>query len=85
MHVSAVFAIQTQGRGIDQYLRWAYTYRVEYSEDCNTFNKVLNVATGLNQVRSFADRFCVYRYLHQVIKIKLNVFAFNQFMSLADG
>jgi len=50
MNVSAVFAIQTQGRNAT-FERWAFTYRVEYSEDCNTFNKVLDVATGLDQVR----------------------------------
>jgi len=61
-----MFAIQTQGRD-DTWERWAYTYRVEYSEDCNTFNKVLDPATGLHQVRGFADRLIV---LASIVEIK---------------
>jgi len=49
MNVSTVFAIQTQGRaGWDQ---WVSTYRVEYSQDCSTFNNLLDV-DGNNQVRT---------------------------------
>ena len=49
MNVSTVFAIQTQGRA--DYDRWVNTYRVQYSQDCTTFNNLLDV-DGNNQVRS---------------------------------
>ena len=48
LNVSAVVAIQTQGRANDN--RWVVTYRVEYSQDCATFNRVLD-ADGNNRVR----------------------------------
>jgi len=47
MNVSAVFAIQTQGR--DSLNRWVNTYRVEYSQDCVTFDSLLDVL-GNNKV-----------------------------------
>ena len=49
MNVSTVFAIQTQGRYDSD--RWVTTYRVEYSQDCSTFNNLLDV-DGNNQVQS---------------------------------
>ena len=52
MSVSTVVAIQTQGRYSTAVDRWVYTYRVEYSQDCATFNKLLD-ANGNNQVRRF--------------------------------
>jgi len=48
MNISAVVAIQTQGRANDD--RWVVTYRVEYSQDCTTFYRVLD-ADGNNRVR----------------------------------
>ena len=50
MNVSTVFAIQTQGRDA-VWERWVYTYRIEYSQDCNTFINVLD-GNGNSQVRS---------------------------------
>jgi len=47
MNVSAGFAIQTQGRPLLD--RWVKTYRIEYSQDCATFNSLLN-ADGTHQV-----------------------------------
>jgi len=41
VNVSAVFAIQTQGRA--KLVRWVRTFRVEYSQDCITFNSLLDV------------------------------------------
>jgi len=47
MNMSTVVAMQTQGRAnLD---RWVYTYRLEYSQDCVTFNRLLSV-DGNNQV-----------------------------------
>lgn len=41
MNVSSVLAIQTQGgANMD---RWVKTFRIEYSQDCVTFNKVLDI------------------------------------------
>ena len=51
MNVSVVLAIQTQGRGSISNDQWTYTYRVQYSQDCNTFNNLLD-GNGNNQVRS---------------------------------
>jgi len=48
MNISAVVAIQTQGRANDD--RWVVTYRVEYSQDCATFYRVLD-ADGNDRVR----------------------------------
>jgi len=50
MDVSVVQAIQTQGRASSTFDRWVYTYRVKYSQDCVTFNSLLD-ANGNNKVR----------------------------------
>ena len=48
LNVSAVFAIQTQGRtDMDQ---WVTTYRIEHSLDCVIFNNLLDV-NGNNKVK----------------------------------
>lgn len=49
MYVSKVIAVQTQGRGdMDQ---WIESFRLEYSQDCATFNSLLN-GNGYNHVRN---------------------------------
>jgi len=52
MSVSVVAAIQTQGRYSTSINRWVFTYRVEYSQDCVTFTRLLD-GNGNDQVRSF--------------------------------
>jgi len=47
MNVSAVFAIQTEGRADME--QWVTSYRVEFSQDCNTFNYLTDVH-GNNKV-----------------------------------
>jgi len=48
MHVSAVLAIQIQGRHhVDQ---WVLTFRLEYSLDCITFYSIVDV-DGNNTVQ----------------------------------
>ena len=47
MNLSTVFAVQTQGRGdVDQRTN---SFRFEYSNDCVTFNSLINV-NGDNHV-----------------------------------
>ena len=49
MSASLVVGIQTQGRAdIDH---WVKTFRIEYSQDCVQFTKLLDV-TGTDMVRS---------------------------------
>jgi len=52
MSVSVVAAVQTQGRYSTSINRWVFTYRVEYSQDCVTFTRLLD-GNGNDQVRSF--------------------------------
>ena len=48
MHVSMVSAIQTKGRGNTN--QWIKSFRVEYSQDCTSFNCLKNVY-HMNHVR----------------------------------
>jgi len=52
MIVSSVLAIQTQGQA--DMGRWVKTFRLEYNQDCVTFNSVLDI-DGNDQVRMFVD------------------------------
>ena len=49
MHVSKVLAKQTKGRA--DYGNWVISYRIEYSQDCVTFNGLMDV-NGNNHVRN---------------------------------
>ena len=49
MHVSMVSAIQTKGRGNTN--QWIESFRVEYSQDCTSFNSLMNVY-HINHVRN---------------------------------
>jgi len=61
MHVSTVFAVQTQGRGDMDH--WIESFRLEYSQDCVSFNSMLNV-NGNNHVRNIL----IYlNYIHYAI------------------
>ena len=48
MNVSKVYAILTKGRG--DYNQWVESFHLEHSQDCATFNSLLN-ADGKKQVR----------------------------------
>ena len=50
MSVSRVVEVQTQGRS--DFDQWVLSYRMEYSEDCASFNYILDI-NGNNEVRSF--------------------------------
>jgi len=51
MHVCTVYAIQTKGRGNTN--QWMESFRVEYSQDCSSFNSLMDVYY-MNHVRKLA-------------------------------
>jgi len=67
MYVSEVLAIQTKGRGNSG--NWVESFRLEYSQDCVTFNNLLNV-DGNNQVRNILRGLHISRPLDCKLYIK---------------
>ena len=66
MNLSTVFAIQTQGgANID---RWVSTFRIEYSQDCANFSRVLDLA-GNTQVRLCVILFLLLTFINMLINI----------------
>jgi len=68
MNVSTVFAIQTEGQ--DSMDRWVTTFRIEYSQNCATFSRVLDVG-GNNRVRLFWICFDILQSLTYWYKLNI--------------